>query len=67
MRRVAAHCGIDYVPGMSDPRSSTRVVSTASSVQVRDAVVRRETPKWAPYAHHLQPLVRALRKGGAPA
>lgn len=65
MRGVAAHCGIDYVPGMSDPRTSTRAVSTASSMQVRDGVVRRETPKWAPYARHLQPLVRALRNGGA--
>ena len=64
MRRVAAHCGIDYVPGMSDPRTSTRAVSTASSVQVRDGVVRRDTPKWIPYAGHLQPLVRALREGG---
>jgi Tfp pilus assembly protein PilF len=65
MRIVAAHCGIAYVPGMSDPRSSGRAVSTASSVQVRDRVVRRDTPKWAPYARHLQPLVRALREGGA--
>ena len=64
MRGVAAHCGIDYVPGMSDPRTSTRAVSTASSVQVRDGVARRETPKWAPYARHLQPLVGALRAGG---
>jgi thioredoxin-like negative regulator of GroEL len=64
MRVVAAHCGIDYVPAMSDPRSSKRVVSTASSVQVRERVVRREVPKWAPYARHLEPLVRALREGG---
>jgi tetratricopeptide (TPR) repeat protein len=64
MRRVAAYCGIDYVPEMSDPRNSTRAVATASGVQVRDRVVRRETPKWAPYARHLQPLVGALREGG---
>jgi hypothetical protein len=64
MRGVAACCGIDYLQGMSDPRSSTRAVSTASSVQVRDRVVRRETPKWAPYARYLGPLRRALRDGG---
>lgn len=64
MRQVAAHCGIDYMPAMSDPLSSKRVVSTASSVQVRSRVVHRETPKWAPYARHLQPLIRALRQGG---
>jgi hypothetical protein len=33
-------------------------------VQVRDRVVRRDVPKWAPYAKHLQPLVAALRQGG---
>jgi tetratricopeptide (TPR) repeat protein len=64
MRQVAAHCGIEFVPGMSDPRSSTRAVSTASSVQVRDPVLRREAPKWQPYARHLQPLLDALREGG---
>lgn len=64
MRGVAGYCGIDYLPAMSDPRTSSRVVSTASSVQVRDRVVLRETPKWAPYARHLQPLVEVLREGG---
>ncbi len=64
MRKVAGFCGIDYVEAMSDPRSSTRAVSTASAVQVRDRVVRREIPKWAPYATHLQPLIGALRRGG---
>jgi tetratricopeptide (TPR) repeat protein len=64
MRGVAAHCGIDYLPAMSDPRSSRRVVSTASSMQVREPVARREVPKWVPYAGHLQPLVQALREGG---
>ena len=64
MRKVAAFCGIEYVDAMCDPRSSTRAVATASAVQVRDRVVRRETPKWAPYAKHLQPLIAALRQGG---
>jgi tetratricopeptide (TPR) repeat protein len=64
MRKVAAFCGIDYIDAMRDPRSSTRAVATASAVQVRDRVVRREVPKWAPYARHLQPLVAALRQGG---
>ena len=64
MREVAAYCGLAYVPAMSDPRNSNRVVSTASSVQVREGVVFREVPKWAPYARHLQPLATALREGG---
>ena len=64
MREVAAFCGIDYIDAMRDPRSSTRAISTASAVQVRDRVVRREVPKWAPYAKHLQPLISVLRQGG---
>ncbi|MEO6383812.1 MAG: sulfotransferase [Thermomonas sp.] len=64
MREVAAFCGIDYIDAMCDPRSSNRAVATASSVQVRDKVVRREVPKWAPYARQLQPLISALRQGG---
>lgn len=45
MRMVAAFCGIDYLDAMSDPRSSGRAVATASAVQVRDRVVRRDVPK----------------------
>ncbi len=64
MRKVAEFCGVEYVEAMRDPRSSTRAVATASAVQVRDRVVRREVPKWAPYARHLEPLMAALRRGG---
>ena len=65
MRKVATFCGIDYTDAMRDPRSSKRAVATASAVQVRDRVMRREVPKWAPYAKYLQPLIGALRQGGA--
>lgn len=64
MRRVASFCGLDYLPAMSDPRNSGRSVSTASSVQVREGVVRRETPKWLPYREQLRPLIDALKDGG---
>lgn len=64
MREVAAFCGLDYADAMRDPRSSTRAVSTASAVQVREGVVRRERPKWAPYARQLHPLMQSLRQGG---
>lgn len=64
MRKVASFCGIDYIDAMSDPRNSARPVSTASGVQVRDRVVRRQSPKWLPYARYLQPLIQALRQGG---
>jgi tetratricopeptide (TPR) repeat protein len=64
MRNVAEWCGLPYIAAMSDTRSSTRAVSTASSVQVRERVTARDTPKWMPYAPHLQPLIDALRGGG---
>ena len=64
MREVSAFCGIDYVDAMRDPRSSTRAVATASALQVREGVVRRDQPKWAPYAHRLPPLADALARGG---
>lgn len=60
MRSVAEFCGLEFIETMRDPRSSNRAVATASAVQVRQGVVRRETPKWAAYARYLQPLQSAL-------
>ena len=64
MKEVAAFCGVEYVGGMRSSSTSTRAVATASLIQVRSEVARRETPKWAPYAKYLQPLIDALRAGG---
>lgn len=64
MREAALFCGLEYVEGMRSTASSSRAVSTASAVQVRGDVVRRETPKWAPYRQYLQPLIDTLWKGG---
>ncbi|QIL19985.1 sulfotransferase [Thermomonas sp. HDW16] len=63
MRKVADFCGVDFVPEMADSRSSTRAVATASSVQVRQSVTRRDTPRYVPYLHQMQPLIEALRGG----
>lgn len=67
MREVADFCGVYYVDGMQSTASSKRAVATASSIQVREEVVRRSVPKWLPYAHHLQPMLQTLRGGGADA
>lgn len=64
MRQVAEFCGIDFIDAMTDTRSSKRAVATASAVQVREGVRRRDVAKWVPYAKHLQPLMDALRAGG---
>lgn len=64
MREVATFCGIEYVDGMRSTASSRRAIATASSIQVREGVVHRRTPKWTPYMHQLRPLIVALREGG---
>ena len=64
IREVAAFAGIDYVDAMQGTAASTRAVGTASSIQVRQGVVRHATPKWKPYESRLQPLMQALREGG---
>lgn len=65
LRKVAAFCGIEYVPGMADPRNSRRkAVATASTLQVRQPVIGRSVPRWMAYKSYLQPLMEALRSGG---
>lgn len=61
MRRVAAHCGLEFLPTMVDPQSRVQSVATASAVQVRQGVVALDKPRWAPYATYLAPLGDALR------
>lgn len=61
---VAAFCDIQYVADMQGTASSARAVGTASSIQVREVVVRHATPKWMPYKLQLQPLIQALQRGG---
>jgi tetratricopeptide (TPR) repeat protein len=60
MRRVAEFCGLAFEPAMLDIGARRRGVATASAVQVREGIVARERPKWAPYEAWLQPLIHAL-------
>lgn len=64
LRGVVDFCGLQFEPGMLDLSSRRRGISTASAVQVREKVISRQTPKWEPYAAHLQPLIRRLGPGG---
>lgn len=61
LRTATAFCGLEFEPGMLALGASTRGVTTASAVQVRQGVVALEKPRWAPYATHLAPLGDALR------
>ena len=60
LREVSAFCGLDFEPAMLDLAGRQRGVATASAVQVRQGIVARKTPKWAPYAEYLAPLIEAL-------
>lgn len=60
MRRVTAFCGLDYQPEMLRIEERQRGVATASAIQVRQGIVARDKPKWAPYEEYLQPLIQAL-------
>ncbi len=65
IREVCAFAGLDYRPEMLDIGNRKRAVSTASVVQVRNGITRREVPKWKPYEQYLQPMIKRLREGGA--
>lgn len=65
LRRVCDFCGIDFEPGMVDLKARDRGVATASAIQVRQGIIARSTPKWAPYERQLTPLREALAAGGS--
>ena len=65
LRGVAEFCGLPFEPPMLDLQQRKRGVATASAVQVRARIVVQEQPKWLPYADYLQPMIKALRAGGA--
>jgi tetratricopeptide (TPR) repeat protein len=60
MRKVAQFCEFDFSDKLLQPNSHGKSVATASAVQVRDKVIARDVPKWAPYQQYLQPLINAL-------
>ena len=61
LRTASAFCGLDFEPDMLALEASSRGVTTASAVQVRQGVVALDKPRWAPYATYLAPLGDALR------
>lgn len=60
LRRVSEFCGLEFEPQMLALGERKRSVATASAIQVRQGIVAREQPKWAPYEAQLQPLIKAL-------
>lgn len=60
LREACAFCGLAFDPSMLELAGRQRGVVTASAVQVRNRIEVRQTPKWAPYADFLAPLIQAL-------
>jgi hypothetical protein len=60
MRKVFAHCGLEWDPGCLDMRSNPTPVATLSAAQVRTPLHTNAFGEWRRYAARLEPLRRAL-------
>lgn len=59
-RRLAALCGVDWMPDMAAPERNTSAVRTASVNQVREGVHTRSIGGWAEHADTLAPFIEGL-------
>ena len=60
VRRLLAHCGLDWDPACLAFHQTERAVRTASAVQVRQQIYRRSIGRWRNYQPFLGPLLREL-------
>ncbi|MBL38550.1 MAG: hypothetical protein CMP07_09080 [Xanthomonadales bacterium] len=56
VRRLLAHCGLEWNPACLDFASNTRAVRTASAGQVREALNRKGVGRWRHYRQWLGPI-----------
>lgn len=63
IRKLLDACGLDWQPGCLDFNTSAGVVSTASSVQVRQPMYTSSVGLWEKYREFLAPLLDELEKG----
>jgi tetratricopeptide (TPR) repeat protein len=59
IRRILAHCGLPEEPQVFAPHTSSRAVSTASSMQVRRPISRSSIGTAEPYREFLKPFIEA--------
>jgi tetratricopeptide (TPR) repeat protein len=64
IRRLLAHCGLDWNPACLAFHTTRRAVQSASAVQVREPLHARSIGRWRAYGEYLQPLVDALEGRG---
>ena len=60
VRRVLAHCGLDFEPACLEFYRTERAVRTPSSEQVRQPIYRSGMDQWRCFEKHLAPLQIAL-------
>lgn len=60
-RRVAAHCGLDFEPGMVDIQRASGTVSTPSAGTARQGFRKDRGQVWRRYERHVAPLRAALQ------
>lgn len=59
-RRLADHCGLDWVADMARPHETGAAVLTLSATQLRQPVHRQSVGKWRRHAEMLKPLIDGL-------
>ena len=59
-RKLLAAVGLDWDPACLNFHQTSRVVRTASSEQVRQAMYTGSSDAWRPFAAHIQPLIDGL-------
>jgi hypothetical protein len=65
-RRILAHCGLEWDDRCLDFHKTTRMVHTASAVQVRKPVYRSAIGRAQPFRHFLGPLLAELSAPNRP-
>jgi tetratricopeptide (TPR) repeat protein len=60
IRRILAHCGLDWDSRCLDFHKTERAVRTASNVQVREQLHDRAVARWRHYADFLEPLIAEI-------
>lgn len=61
VRRMLAHCGLDWDPACLSFQEADRPVKTASSTQVRQKIYTSSVGRWRRYGSGLAPLLEELK------
>ena len=63
IREILQFMNLEYDPRCLDFAENTRMLQTASRLQVKEPIYRSAIGKWEAYAGHLAPLLTALGQG----